>query len=180
MECGCDSRSPTARDVGDNSRVKCAEVLTILDALDAAQVRYWVAGGWGVDALAGSQSREHRDLDLAVDAAHFNACMEVLAALGYVVETDWLPLRVEVVARGRGWVDVHPVVFDANGAGLLGDLDGVHFTYGADAFSLGEVGGRPVPCLSDFQQRLFHSGYEHRPQDKHDLAILDGLRPDRG
>jgi hypothetical protein len=33
-----------------------------------------------------------------------------------------------------------------------------------------------VPCLSARQQRRFRAGYEHRPQDVHDLAQLDTLR----
>jgi hypothetical protein len=32
-----------------------------------------------------------------------------------------------------------------------------------------------VPCLSARQQRRFRIGYEHRPQDTHDLAQLDAL-----
>lgn len=152
-----------------------AEVVQVLDALDLAGVRHWVGGGWGVDALAGRKTREHRDLDLAVDSAHFVACMDVLIALGYQVETDWLSLRVEVAAQGRRWVDVHPVAFDSNGHGLQGEADGLHFDYPPDAFVIGQIGARPVPCLSVSQQRAFHSGYDHRPQDKHDLGILDTL-----
>jgi lincosamide nucleotidyltransferase A/C/D/E len=156
-----------------------ADVAQVLDALDVAGVRHWVAGGWGVDALAGQKTREHRDLDLAVDAAHFDACMDVLTALGYQLETDWLPLRLQVAAPGRRWVDVHPVAFDSNGHGLQGEADGVHFDYPPDAFALGQIGTRPVPCLSVAQQRAFRFGYKHRPQDEHDLGILDSLAAER-
>jgi lincosamide nucleotidyltransferase A/C/D/E len=44
------------------------DVTAVLTALDRAHVRHWVAGGWGVAALVGRQTREHRDLDLAVHA----------------------------------------------------------------------------------------------------------------
>ena len=37
------------------------------------------------------------------------------------------------------------------------------------------IGGRPVTCLSVAQQLLFHEGYEPRPVDRHDLALLDTL-----
>ena len=43
------------------------EVLRILDALEDKGVRYWLSGGWGVDALAGRQTRPHDDLDIAID-----------------------------------------------------------------------------------------------------------------
>lgn len=42
-----------------------AQVIEVLDCLDAAEVTAWLDGGWGVDALVGSQTRPHSDLDLA-------------------------------------------------------------------------------------------------------------------
>jgi hypothetical protein len=43
--------------------VDAADVIQVLEALDGAGVRHWVGGGWGVAALAGRQTRPHRDLD---------------------------------------------------------------------------------------------------------------------
>ena len=81
-------------------------------------------------ALAGRQTRWHRDLDLAVDAADL----------------------------GR-WVDVHPVAFaeDGSGSGSQADLDGRFFDYPPGAFSCGLIAGRGVPCLSARQQRRFRT-----------------------
>jgi len=42
-------------------------------------------------------------------------------------------------------------------------------------FTAGRLGGVTVPCVSMEAQRLFHSGYELRPVDLHDLAELDRL-----
>ncbi len=119
-----------------------------------------MAGGWGAAALAGTQSRDHRDLDLAVDADDLSVCLRTLEGLGYQRETDWLPVRVEDAAPGRGWVDVHPVAFDDSGDGRQADLDGGWFAYPPSAFTVGALHGRPVPCLSTAQQRVFHAGYE--------------------
>lgn len=152
------------------------EVLEVLDALERAEVRHWVAGGWGIDALVGAQTRPHRDLDLMVDANDHEACMTTLAGLRYSIETDWLPLRVEVAADGDRWVDVHPVKFDVQGNGLQGDPDGTHFRYPPTAFTIGRISGRQVPCASAAQQETAHSGYELRPQDEHDLRQLATLR----
>lgn len=60
-----------------------------------------------MDALVGRQTRPHRDLDLAADAKDETAALDELGLLGYVVETDWRPVRVELVALDRGWVDLH-------------------------------------------------------------------------
>jgi lincosamide nucleotidyltransferase A/C/D/E len=152
------------------------EIFEVLDALDAAAVAYWVGGGWGVDALVGQETRSHRDLDLAVDCDDLEACLSCLARLGYAVETDALPLRVELAAEGNRWVDIHPVRFDARGCGVQGDLAGRHFRYPSGAFSSGRLGTRRIPCLSASQQEAFHTGYEPRPQDEHDLRLLAALR----
>ena len=152
------------------------EVLEVLDALERAGVRHWLAGGWGVDALVGAETRRHRDLDLMVDAEDHEACMATLAGLGYTVETDWLPVRVEVVAGADRWVDVHPVRFDAQGNGLQGDPDGTHFRYPPTAFVVGRLGDRHVPCMSAAEQVRARTGYELRPQDEHDLRQLAILR----
>jgi lincosamide nucleotidyltransferase A/C/D/E len=151
------------------------DVIEVLDALEKATVRSWTAGGWGVDLLVGAETRAHRDLDLAVHAGDYERCMATLEGLGYVAETDWLPLRVEVAASGERWVDVHPVRFDVHRLGIQGDPAGVHFVYPPEAFTTGWLAGRAVPCLSVDQQRLFHSGYALRPQDEHDLELLDAL-----
>jgi lincosamide nucleotidyltransferase A/C/D/E len=155
--------------------MRAEDVIEVLDSLDGAGVRHWMGGGWGVDALAGRQTREHRDLDLAVDADDLDRCLRVLGQLGYVAETDWLPVRIELRAPGARWVDVHPVRFSADGHGRQPDLDGGHFDYPPAAFTTGSIGGRLVGCLSARQQRRFRAGYEHRSQDIHDLAVLDAL-----
>ena len=84
------------------------EVLQVFDALDEAGIRHWVAGGWGMAALAGRQTRQHRDLDLAIDSDSLGSCLAALGRLGYEAQTDWLPARIELQAPGERWVDVHP------------------------------------------------------------------------
>lgn len=151
-----------------------AEVLAVLDALAGAGCRVWVAGGWGVDALAGRQSRTHRDLDLAVDSADEAMATDVLHCMGCGVETDWLPVRVEM-AGDRGRVDLHPVVFDAAGRGTQAGLHGSEFVYPENCFVGGMIGGRLVGCLSVDQQIVFHTGYEPRDVNLADLALLEIL-----
>ncbi len=77
-----------------------------------------------------------------------HALLEALADLGYTVETDWRPNRLEQAAPGRGWVR-EVVVHDRN------------------------LGRSQRPCLSREAQRLSRSGYELRRSDLLDLAALD-------
>jgi lincosamide nucleotidyltransferase A/C/D/E len=157
-------------------RVDITDVLQVLQRLDERGVRYWVLGGWGVDALVGQQTRDHRDLDLAVDAEQFHEGMREVEALGYRVKTDWLPIRVELVSL-QGWVDLHPVRFDSAGHGVQAGPDGMTFDYPADALHSGMLGGRQVPCISVEHQISVHMGYEPRPQDLADLELLRRLLP---
>ena len=155
--------------------MQVAEVLEVLADLCGAGCRIWVAGGWGVDALVGYQTRPHRDLDLAVDADHEAAAIATLERRGYHIETDWLPVRMELAAPDRGWVDLHPVVFDSSGHGRQADRNGGHFDYPSDAFDHGILGGMSTPCLSRTHQVQFHRGYEPRPVDIHDLGLLEQI-----
>lgn len=152
-----------------------SQALEVLSALREAGCRFWVAGGWGIDALIGHQTRQHRDLDLAIDAQDEPAALDVLGTLGYRVETDWRPVRVELALQNHAWVDLHPVHFDEGGHGRQADLDGGHFDYPPDAFTTGLLGGVVTPCLSPEQQIRFHRGYEPQSKDLHDLAVLREL-----
>jgi lincosamide nucleotidyltransferase A/C/D/E len=156
-----------------------AEVLRVLAALEAPGLRTWVAGGWGVDALAGRQTRFHRDLDLALDVTHVpvERALSALEHLGYDVETDWRPARVELAAPSKRWVDLHPVVFDDQGTGWQANVEGLPpFRYPPDAFAGGLICGVGVGCLSIRQQLLFHGGYPPRPHDLAGIGLLQQLQ----
>lgn len=155
------------------------EVLVVLRALDGIGCRYWLEGGWGVDALIGRQTRPHRDLDVDFDAAYEQQALAVLQQLGYVVETDWRPNRVELVAPARGRVDLHPLLLAEDGSARQAALDGGYHRFDASWFAVGQLGGQPIPCVTAEAQRLFHEGYEHRAVDQHDLQLLDEFEQGR-
>ncbi|NJC69094.1 amino acid transporter [Planosporangium thailandense] len=152
--------------------MKADQVVSLLHALHDRGLRAWVAGGWAVDAVAGRQSRPHRDLDLAIDAGQLSLARAVLADLGFALTVDWLPVRAELTAADGRKVDIHPVNFAADGSGTQAGLDGMTFFYAADGFDEGRIAGERVPCLSVTQQLRFRQGYELRDTDHHDLALL--------
>jgi len=155
------------------------QMLAVLDAVRSVGCRFWLEGGWGVDALAGRQTRPHRDVDVDIDAAFEDAVLTALQELGYAIETDWRPNRVELGAPGRGWVDVHPLVIDDEGNGRQAALDGGWHELPRSFFTVGRLGDITVPCVSVEAQRLFHSGYELREIDLYDLALLEQVRTRR-
>jgi lincosamide nucleotidyltransferase A/C/D/E len=151
------------------------QLLVVVDVLRVVGCRFWLEGGWGVDALAGRQTRPHRDIDVDIDAAFEGEVLRALEERGYLVETDWRPNRVELRAPARGWVDVHPLVLDGAGTARQAAIGGGWYTFPPSFFTVGRTGGVPVPCVSVEAQRMFRSGYELRPVDHHDLAVLHQL-----
>jgi lincosamide nucleotidyltransferase A/C/D/E len=142
-----------------------------------AGVRHWLGGGWGVDVLLGRKTREHRDLDLAVDATAETRAITALTVLGYAMATDERPTRVEFAGPAGCWVDLHPVAFDEHGNGRQVHPNGGWFEYPAESFTSAVIDGRWIACLSAAQQLVFHTGYELRPVDRHDIALLRELVP---
>lgn len=99
----------------------------MLAALDAVGLRTWVAGGWGVDALVGRETRMHRDLD--VTHAPLEQALAALERLDYRRRRHRLAVNV---------ADLPP------------------FRYPPHACTTGSISGAPVRCLSIAQQLLSH------------------------
>ena len=99
--------------------------------------------------------------------------------MGYTVETDWRPNRVELCAAGRGRVDLHPLLVDEDGSARQAALDGGFHVFPQSFFVTGSLAGGLVPCVSADAQRRFRGGYELRSIDSHDLAVLDEPQPRR-
>jgi lincosamide nucleotidyltransferase A/C/D/E len=153
-----------------------ADVLAILDALDAAGVDWWIGGGWGIDALVGEETRPHSDLDLCIRAEQEALANEALEGCGLRLEVDERPTRFLMAAAGHGAVDVHPLHIAADGTARLQGLDGIEFVFAVGSLDgAGTIGGRSVHCFTSERQRVAHSGYEPRERDLSDLALLDRL-----
>jgi lincosamide nucleotidyltransferase A/C/D/E len=153
--------------------MSAADVVELLSWFDEARVDVWLDGGWGVDALVGEQSREHKDLDLIVRDDHESQMREVLATHGFGQIRGVPQNFVLADERGRE-VDVHPVRFDDQGNGHLLSEDGEPFLHPAEAFAAtGSVSGYRVACLSAEAQMSNHSfGYEPGETDAHDMRLL--------
>lgn len=72
------------------------DVAWMVDKIRSFEADPIIAGGWGIDALLGEQSRDHRDLDVLVDDAAVTRVVEALKSEGFTVTTDWLPVRIEL------------------------------------------------------------------------------------
>jgi lincosamide nucleotidyltransferase A/C/D/E len=165
----------TAEDVGQ-----------IVAQVESGGFDFWLDGGWGVDALAREQTREHDDLDMVVLLEDTDRLIEVLGAAEFTVTLDARPTRFVMSDGGGRRIDLHPVVFEADGgARQIGAMPGGgDAPYPAWGFAgKGAIGGRAVRCLSPRLLVLHHMGYEPQEKDRHNVRVLCerfGFAPPRG
>jgi lincosamide nucleotidyltransferase A/C/D/E len=161
--------------------MKTDDVLGVLSALEAHDVPFAVAGGWGVDALLERQTRSHDDLDIAIDDYEHEVerAIDVLRALGFhLVATHerraWMP-KLSILHHDDG----HRVELVSLNWQILAREFGPP---GADStrreafeqrvYSQGLIGGRWVRCLSAEVQLLYHSSFELGPTLERDVVLL--------
>lgn len=145
-------------------------MLALLDELDAAGIRCWLDGGWGVDCLLGEQTRPHSDLDLVNPRSFLPGVRGVLEARGYSVLRDWLPMTIAWRDASGREVDLHPIDETPDGGGDQVLDDGSTWHYGPPA--TGVIEGRPVRCATAVEQLAMHQGYDPRPVDLADVRRL--------
>jgi lincosamide nucleotidyltransferase A/C/D/E len=149
-------------------------LMGLMQTIQRASLEIWLDGGWGVDALLGRQTREHRDVDIVIRTSDVPPLIDALGSLGFDVQDGQVP-NAFVLGNGAGLrVDVHAVVFDEQGNGIYRMQDGEDWVYPAEGFEgRGIVGGLPVKCLSATTQVHCHAhGYEPAETDIHDMALL--------
>lgn len=166
------------------------DVLDVLEVLDRARVPCWLVGGWGVDALLGTQTRKHPDLDLAVDRRFLDRALEALKGDGFTIrqrETlgNWMPRMITLRDERRRWIEVVAVDVPGPPPGEDSRPERMRFRYAHDSITTGSLDGHVVRCLAASVQLLFHSGYPPRDTDRRDVRLLterfglptpDGLR----
>lgn len=163
-----------------------AAMFAVVEALESEGLRFWIAGGWGVDLLAGTQTRRHDDLDvvLADYEGDESRARDALAPLGYrlveVLDGLWMTprsliddgagLQIEILGIDRTRLD-----------SALGCTDGEPGSStpvedrSPELFTTGTLGGRRAPCLSIELQLLFHSGFDPRGVDGPDVQLLRSM-----
>ena len=130
----------------------------------------WLDGGWGVDALLGTQTRVHNDIDLFVEKINCKKFIDIIKEKGFSeIEEAYTTASHTVWKDTKGRIiDLH--IFEFNEQGNL-VFEGE--TYSGDVFSgIGKISNKVVKCISAENQVLFHLGYEHDENDVHDVRLL--------
>jgi lincosamide nucleotidyltransferase A/C/D/E len=149
-----------------------ADVLEVLDRLDAAGIEWWIDGGWGVDALLERETRWHDDLDFAVRADDIARLSSTFPEFEHVDQDQWPSAYVLRDPDGRQ-LDFHPLEFDEQGNGWQPREGGGRSLWPREALGArGRIAGREVRCTSaEFQiESHLYEGY-----DDVDWAAIEGL-----
>jgi len=155
-------------------RMPAADADDLIALLEGEGIDVWVDGGWAVDAVLGDQTRDHGDLDVALEERFVPRLRTVLAARGFadVPRADTSPWNF-VLGDGAGLqVDVHAFGLDERGDGVYGPPEAGEF-YRADALTgEGTIAGRRVRCIAPAWLVRFRTGYPPRAVDRADVAAL--------
>ena len=154
-----------------------SDVVAILDLLDEVGIHTWVHGGWGIDALIGEQTRQHKDVDLIVSIESAEQLREIFRAPHWETTKDNTP--VQLAFRGRDGIRLtfDLVTPDDEGGATQqlyeGDRWGSEFYFTPEGLSgEGTIGDRAVRCLTPELQVETHLGYEPDEGDQRDMALL--------
>ncbi len=154
--------------------MQAEDVVELYGILESNGVEIWLDGGWGVDALLETQTRPHGDLDIEVQKKDLQVLNELLKSRGYreILRSDTSAKNYMLGDDMARFVDIHVIEFDENGNGVYGPAtDG--FVFPAAAFSgKGKILGKEVNCISPEWVVQFHTGYELRENDFHDVLAI--------
>lgn len=144
------------------------DVVRIYQLLATHGIKIWVDGGFCVDALVGRATREHGDLDIAVERADAERLCAVLADDGFsrLAREDSSAWSF-VLSDGRRSVDVHVFAYDASGKNVYG----IEYPFGS-LTGTGEIDGVKVSCVAHEWMFRFKTAYTPTAKDIADVTAL--------
>jgi lincosamide nucleotidyltransferase A/C/D/E len=151
-----------------------AALVELMQLFDSAAIEVWVEGGWGVNALLGTQTRSHKDVDIILRVSDLPKLRELLGRRGFAVQEGGTPSNYVLADRSGLEVDVHAVDFDRDGNGVYRMANGKDWIFPAAGFTgRGVVNGFSVRCLTPETQVLCHAhGYTPTDIDLRDMELL--------
>ena len=161
-------------------------VIQIYQFLSAHQIRIWLTGGWGIDALLGEQTRPHKDLDFILHLDQILRLRELMAPEGYSLKEIWSENKRAVDSTGSQTdtalvlqdsdgreLDLHAIIIDPHGNGIPAWEAPPDFIFSREDLSgQGLIHDFPVACISAESQIICHTGYELPDNHRRDLVRL--------
>jgi lincosamide nucleotidyltransferase A/C/D/E len=148
-----------------------------------------VVGGWGVDALVGTATREHKDLDVLLPLTALPDGVSLWAEEGFVLAHVWsesraiagdhpllgepIPSAFVLTHQDGREIDVH--VYEAVDTRVACRWDTDRALEAEDLAATGSIGGVPVRCMTASMQLTCHQGYDLPPAHAADVRLLQQL-----
>jgi len=152
------------------------DAIALLEAFRAHDVDTCVGGGWSVDALLGTQTRDHSDLDLWLPAAQLERLFPACAEAGVDRILPWpgdRPWNFVLHDGLRRRIDLHLYEPLPDGTLHYGSATGTGVSFPAEALGgRGTIAGTPVRCETAEWAVRWHTGYPAREADHHDVPLL--------
>lgn len=147
--------------------VTLADAVAICGALAQNGVPFWLDGDWCIDALLGRQTRDHADVDLAIERSEEARALSVLCVLGFGRSDGgeaWNYLLADATGRR---IDVHVFGFDQSGAHEYG------VAYPRETLSgHARLGDIEVNCIDPHWMLRFKTAYPPAENDRLDVQRL--------
>jgi lincosamide nucleotidyltransferase A/C/D/E len=149
-------------------------LVDLLQLFESAGIEVWLDGGWAVDALLGTQTRPHQDVDIILRVADLPRLREILGSRGFTIRPGGTESNFVLADDSGLEVDVHAIAFDRDGNGVYRMENGSDWIFPAAGFSgRGLVQDVAVRCLSAEAQVLCHAhGYVPTEKDLQDMELL--------
>lgn len=154
--------------------VKAEDVLDLYTFAEENHIQLWLDGGWSVDALLEKQTRTHGDIDIVIQKKDIPAIVHYLESKEYkeIQRGDTSPYNFLYGNLHAQFVDFHVIKLDEQGNGIYGPKEN-EFVYKAQALSgIGTILGKKVQCISPEWVVKFHTGYQLREKDFHDVLAI--------
>ena len=150
--------------------VGIADARQIIRLAADAEIKIFLDGGWGVDALIGYETRKHNDIDIFVEKKDYYKFIQIIKNNGFYEikmeyttpnHTVWEDLKKRII-------DLHCFEYTKNREILY---EGDYFP--SNTFSgIGKIEEIEIPCIEPYSQVLFHLGYDYDENDIHDVKLL--------
>lgn len=158
--------------LGDSMNVE--NVVTVYTDMEKQGVTLWLDGGWGVDAVLEVQTRPHGDIDIVIQKKDVSKMVRYLENNGYwqIRRHDANEYNFIMGNDDAQFVDFHVIELDQNGNGVYGPKENGDVYSFAALSGQGKIEGKKVRCISPEWAVKFHSGYELRDKDVHDVLAI--------
>ncbi|MBO5135757.1 MAG: lincosamide nucleotidyltransferase Lnu(C) [Clostridia bacterium] len=150
--------------------VSVTDVKQILRLAMEAEIKVFLDGGWGVDALIGYETRTHNDIDIFVEKNDYHKFIQIIKDNGfYEIKMEYTTTSHTV------WEDENKRIIDLH---CFEYTDDDKILYEGNCFPLETFTGRgkvediEVSCIEPYSQVMFHLGYEFDENDMHDVKLL--------